>query len=308
MPAADDKARFERLIQRIEPGSRLLRAWSLTGGVTAQMASLEVERADGTTVKWVARRYGDVDPVQGDYVAVGEFKLLCALQVTGLPVPPPIAYDPPEDLFDPPTLVLGYLEGAPQFAAADVSAFMRQLAAQLAQIHRLDVTALNLAFLPRQAEVVSLRLRRRPQVFDESMGEGPIRAALDSVWPLASLNPPALLHGDFWPGNVLWQNNRIAAVIDWEDAAVGDPLADLANTRLELLWAFGAEAMRSFTREYEKVMPGIDARHLPYWDLCAALRPIDQIGDWGLDETVERMMRERHRVFVAEALRAIGAR
>jgi aminoglycoside phosphotransferase (APT) family kinase protein len=34
---------------------------------------------------------------------------------------------------------------------------------------------------------------------------------------------------------VLWRDGRIVAVIDWEDAQVGDPLADLANTRLELL-------------------------------------------------------------------------
>jgi aminoglycoside phosphotransferase (APT) family kinase protein len=36
-------------------------------------------------------------------------------------------------------------------------------------------------------------------------------------------------------------------VLDWEDAAIGDPLADVANVRLELLWARGIEAMEPFT-------------------------------------------------------------
>ena len=48
---------------------------------------------------------------------------------------------------------------------------------------------------------------------------------------------------------------RLVGVIDWEDAALGDPLADLANSRLEILWAFGDEAMERFTREYAVYAP-----------------------------------------------------
>ena len=39
-------------------------------------------------------------------------------------------------------------------------------------------------------------------------------------------------------------------MIDWEDAAIGDPLADLANARLEILWAYGWDAMTTFTARY----------------------------------------------------------
>jgi aminoglycoside phosphotransferase (APT) family kinase protein len=38
-----------------------------------------------------------------------------------------------------------------------------------------------------------------------------------------------LLHGDFWPGNALWRDGALVAILDWEDAAIGDPLADVAN-------------------------------------------------------------------------------
>ncbi len=34
-------------------------------------------------------------------------------------------------------------------------------------------------------------------------------------------------------------------------------------------------------------MTPIDFTHLPYWDLCAALRPVAQIVQWGLDDTTE---------------------
>lgn len=41
----------------------------------------------------------------------------------------------------------------------------------------------------------------------------------------------ALCHGDFHPGNILVSASR-AVAIDWIDASLGDPLADVARTRL----------------------------------------------------------------------------
>ena len=61
------------------------------------------------------------------------------------------------------------------------------------------------------------------------------------------LNRRVVLHGDYWPGNVLWQDGRLVAVIDWEDASLGDPLADLATARVELLCRYGDDAMERFT-------------------------------------------------------------
>ncbi|MEB8340204.1 phosphotransferase family protein [Streptomyces endophyticus] len=39
--------------------------------------------------------------------------------------------------------------------------------------------------------------------------------------------PPVLLHGDFRLGNVLYEGERAAAVVDWEIWSVGDPRIDL---------------------------------------------------------------------------------
>ncbi|MGT5522875.1 phosphotransferase family protein, partial [Escherichia coli] len=90
----------------------------------------------------------------------------------------------------------------------------------------------------------------------------------EAAWPFYQQNKSVLLHGDFWPGNVLWKDGQLVAVIDWEDAQIGDPLADLGNSRLEILWASGSEAMHSFTRHYQ-AMTDIDFSNLPYWDLFA---------------------------------------
>ena len=107
------------------------------------------------------------------------------------------------------------------------------------------------------------------------------------------------------PGNTLWRDGRLVAVIDWEDAAIGDPLADVGNTRLELLWALGAEAMDEFTRRYESAAPTVDLADLPHWDLRADRRLTPRIPEWGLDEVTQRSMREKREAYVARALESL---
>ena len=67
---------------------------------------------------------------------------------------------------------------------------------------------------------------------------------------------------------------------------MGNPLADLGNTRLEILWAYGLRAMTHFTEQY-KSRVDINFDHLPDWDLFAALRPASKLSTWGLDAATE---------------------
>lgn len=42
--------------------------------------------------------------------------------------------------------------------------------------------------------------------------------------------PPAAVHGDFWPGNILVRDGRVSGVVDWEHARTsGSPLCDPAR-------------------------------------------------------------------------------
>ncbi|HEX9135079.1 MAG TPA: aminoglycoside phosphotransferase family protein, partial [Ktedonobacteraceae bacterium] len=144
-----------------------------------------------------------------------------------------------------------------------------------------------------------------PTTVDESVDDRQIRDALASAWPFPQRNSSVLLHGDFWPGNILWKDGQLVAVIDWEDAALGDPLADVANSRLEILWAFGIDAMQRFTHQYQS-MTTIDFTNLPYWDLCAALRPASQFAAWAPDDITEKTMRERHSWFITQAFEKLS--
>ncbi len=307
---------FARLIRRIEPDSALLRTWPLTGGVSAHVTALEIEQPGGLRKRLVVRRHGEADLRRNEDVAADEFRLLHLLQATGVAAPAPYYLDRSGEFFPTPSIVLEYVEGQAEFAPTNLKDYLVQFATHLARIHQVQHTrdvhrhsvdhqapTVDLFFLPQQGEAYAAALANRPAVVDESLQEGRIRALLESVWPVPQRNPAALLHGDFWPGNTLWRDGRLAGVIDWEDAAVGDPLADLGNSRMEILWAFGLDAMEDFTQVYRSLTE-LDFTALPYWDLWAALRPASKIASWAGDATREASMRAGHRLFVGRAFDA----
>jgi len=294
------------VVDRLAPCSKLLRAWELKGGVSARVTVLEIERPGGQRQKMLVRQHGEVDLRLNPQIAADEFRLLQLLRVAGLATPEPYYFDQAGDIFSTPYIVIEYIEGKTEFTPADGAGLIPQFAAHLASIHALDCAQVDLSFLPDQAQRYTAKLRARPERLDETLDEGHMRDLLEAAWPFPQRNPSALLHGDFWPGNILWRDGQIVAVIDWEDATVGDPLEDLANSRLEMLWAFGLDAMRRFTNEYQALMP-IDFTNLPYWDLCAALRPASRIAEWAGDESNEKHMRTGHRLFINQAFEKLNS-
>lgn len=305
MTAAKEDKKFAQVMQKIDPRSKLLRTWELRGGVSAQMTVLEIELPDGQTQKMIVRQHGDVDLKFNPHIAADEFKLLQLLQSVGLVTPTPFYLDQSGEIFSKPYMVIEYIEGKTEFAPLNLPDLILQFATQLSSIHKVDCSKLDLSFLPAQEKIYARKLRERPAKVDQSLDEGHIRDTLEAVWPITQRNTSVLLHGDFWPGNILWKNGRLVAVIDWENAAFGDPLADVANSRLEILWAFGINAMQSFTDQYQ-AMTSIDFTNLPYWDLCAALRPAFKIAEWAADDIKEKTMREGHRWFITQAFEKLS--
>lgn len=289
-------AALDQVVSRIDSGWSLRRAWPITGGVSAQVTGIEVARPGRAPLKLIVRQHGAVDRAHNPHIARDEYRLLQIARSHGLAAPEPLYVDETGDLFEHPVIVIEFVEGETDFDPADRHGFLSQMAGELDRIHRVPASP-DLSFLP----AVGKGFGERPEVLDNAMSEGRIRDALEAAWPLPQMSRSVLLHGDFWPGNILWRDGQLAAVIDWEDARTGDPLSDLGNARLELLFALDEAAMREFTDLYLS-MTAIDATHLPYWDLCAALRPCSTLATWGLDAATEQRMRERHAQFVAGAL------
>ena len=113
----------------------------------------------------------------------------------------------------------------------------------------------------------------------------------------ASLSPcpfdgePVLLHGDFWPRNLLWQDGRVVAVLDWEDAACGDPLSDVACAHLELKYLFDDELVDLFLSTCAGHL-SIDPHRLALWQIYVASAGQHSMANWGLEPSRVAHMRQ----------------
>jgi aminoglycoside phosphotransferase (APT) family kinase protein len=297
-------------LSRFAPGARLLRSSPLRGGISARMSVLEYELEPGQVRQVVVREQAWGTLIERRQNLERELLTLRALRNFGLPAPLPYGLDLAGE---EPALLREYIEGEPDLSPIDLPAAMREMARVLRQIHGVKADEASLAFLPRRHDMTAQALATLPAELDASLGEARIRAALPPFarWPHA--NRSALAHGDFWPGNLLWRAGGIARVVDWEEAAVADPLFDLAIARLDIMFAFGPQAMETFTVAYQAAAD-LDFRALPHWDLNAALRPMHHLARWAESypappisrpDITESTMRSAHAQFVEQALASL---
>ena len=112
-----------------------------------------------------------------------------------------------------------------------------ELVSVLARLHRVDFRAVGLAEFGRAGGYVARQLARLSKQYKASRVEE--NADMDVIIPWLEANLPAsdascdascIVHGDYRSYNVIYAADapRIAAVLDWELATVGHPLADLA--------------------------------------------------------------------------------
>ncbi|MFC9975085.1 aminoglycoside phosphotransferase family protein [Spirillospora sp. NPDC127200] len=167
-------------------------------------------------------------------------RTLAALDL-GFRIPEPLADATAQGPDEPPFLLLSRVPGAPlEPGALDdpqvAGAVAAQYAALLAALAEAGADPAVRAALPRTPED---RWRRfaadvRAELFGMMSDAGRRRAerelaAAEGLPPLAG----AVVHGDLGPENVLWEDAgdgppRLAGVIDWDEAALGDPAEDLA--------------------------------------------------------------------------------
>jgi aminoglycoside phosphotransferase (APT) family kinase protein len=300
-PASFEQVR--KLVRSLRPEWRLVRTWPLAGALSAQVSGVEVELEDGRRRTLVLRQYGAANLTSDPHAADTEHRLLKLLSAAGLPVPRPYFADESCAFLPGPCLVQEFIDGKRVDDPPDLADFTGQLAAALAAVHTAGFAQADVPFLADVRDDLAHRLGTGSSGPDKFRRLSAARAALTDNWPPAQVNEPTVLHGDYWPGNVLWRDGRLVGVVDWEDALFGDPLADLSVTRLEIRWFYGAAAMSLLTRQYQELRPELDVTTLPLWDLRAALRacafPMDT---WGLPAEQVAAMRAARREFVASAL------
>lgn len=194
---------------------------------------------DGTS-RWIVRR-----PPLGHVLATAhdmarEYRVMAALQHTDVPVPTMYSLCQDDTVLGAPFYVMECVEGTPYRTAAELRelgpertrAISTDLIDTLAVLHAVDPTAVGLADFGRPDGFLERQVRRWKKQLDASHTRDLPLA--EELYALLAADVPAesamgIVHGDYRLDNVLTDpEDRLAAVIDWEMATLGDPLTDLA--------------------------------------------------------------------------------
>ena len=90
---------------------------------------------------------------------------------------------------------------------------------------------------------------------------------------------PVFSHTDFWPGNTMWRDDVLQAVVDWESPARGDREMDVAYCALDIRYLKMDRVADRFIQAYrEKTDEALP--NLAHWEAIALCRPMPDIAVW----------------------------
>ncbi|MER5917005.1 phosphotransferase family protein [Streptomyces sp. NPDC001982] len=211
-----------------------------------------VTGSDGRSVALRRPALDDTGTESTGSAAAREWRISEALAQRGFPVPRPVARCTDPSVTGARFSVVEWVDGR---AVGDAEAARRLTASAravvgeafvdtLARLHSYEVGELGLADWVRPRSYLQRQLRawRGPALDGLAASSLPVSRAdalaegLDSAAKLLSAEDPVpvrecVLHGDYRLDNVIVSDTgTVLSVVDWELAAVGDPLADLAYT------------------------------------------------------------------------------
>ena len=299
-------------MQEAIPGARVVGLRTLRGGLGGLTRAMRVRDGDDVARTVTLRTYAEKEWMTPERLE-REFRALELLERAGAPAPRPLARDATGERFGAPAMLQSYLPGRAVVAPVDQDQWLEELARGLASVHTISPRSWDLSFLPVEGE------DHARKEAGEAPGEGLAGDALaqsagevarEAVERIAWL-PHSLVHGDYWPGNVVMFRGRVAGVIDWPSVAVGDRRDDVATCRLDLTLMHGLGAADAFLAAYERAR-GEKLENVWLFDLLrgmSALAHLPRVEKWlqgyhdlGLTGVTPDLAVERCRGFLRAAL------
>jgi len=170
-----------------------------------------------------------------------EFRVLTALTDSDLPIATPYVLCDDNSIIGSMFYVMSYEPGdifwdpaLPEVEREQRPAYYRELVTTLARLHSFDYQAAGLSDFGKPGNYFSRQLDRWTRQYRASATQE--IAAMDTLIKWLDKNMPegdgdsTLIHGDYRLDNVIFHKDRpsIRAILDWELATIGHPLADLA--------------------------------------------------------------------------------
>jgi aminoglycoside phosphotransferase (APT) family kinase protein len=295
-----------------------------------------VERDEGE--RFVLRRPPRPPLPPSAHDMVREATVQQALRGAGARVPEILAVCEDESVLRVPFYVMGFVRGevvhaavpAPLDTPGERAGIATELVDALAEIHAVDWLAAGLEGFGKPTGYLERQVRRFSGLWEvNATRELPlvndVAAWLDANRPESG--EAAVVHGDYRLGNVMFEPAapaRLAAVLDWELATIGDPIADVGYllstwdesplaltpvTRLE-----GFPAREELAERYAE-RSGRSVRDLPWYEalalwksavFCEAIYGRYLRGERGEDDPFGRMLEQGVPALLAAAAARAG--
>ena len=273
-------ADLERLasvvIDAVAPGHRLVSVTPAKAAFTNSVQIVDTLSPAGSRLRLVVKRMTDEpDPER----ATADFHGLRIARKHGIPAPEPVLLDATGEVLGVPGIVTTFVEGTQNANPSDPTSWAKDIAELLLRIHDVrpdtderrniyDGNELALYFLSGE--------------YPERMAGHPlsdtIYGAIRELRVGLAADTPVFVHMDFWPGNILWEDGRISAVLDWDASGYGDRAIDVANFMMEMHLRGIREAAQPFLEYYEASSGPV--RNLGFWELASAARPLPDPSAW----------------------------
>ena len=175
-----------------------------------------------------------------------EARLLSALEPTPVRAPRVLAVGHDTEVIGAPFYVMEQIEGEVITTAMPAALdnppergrTAGELVAALVELHAVDWTAIGLEGFGKPTGYLERQLRRFNGLWEHNKTREVPEFEQVARWLADNLpeSPPAtVVHGDYRLGNVIMAPGspaRLAAILDWEMATIGDPLADVGYMML----------------------------------------------------------------------------
>ena len=178
----------------------------------------------------------------------------------GLLAPEPVACDETGAACGLPLLLMSWMPGEVVLQPRDMDDWLRQQAFMLLRLHHLPAQDFGWSWFSWA--------RPDPEVPDWSEVPQAWERAINIVAGPPPAAPECFIYRDYHPVNLLWQGERISAVVDWVNACRGPAAVDLAHCRGNLVALYGIEVAERFLRHYRQASDR-DCDEVAWWDLMS---------------------------------------
>lgn len=227
------------VLDKTSPGGRITHVRQIHGGVTAHIHSMTVKSPDGKVVRVILKSQKHPE-AWWPRAFEAEARAIEATHNNGIPGPRLVALS--KEL---PAVLMTKIPGKVHLSPVP-NRWIELIAKTLKAIH--DVPVSSVKGVRRYQQSTLLLDAAKIPAWTRHL------AAWERLIELSNQprpkSPFRFTHGDYHPGNIIWNGQLLNGVVDWQGATIGPPQRDLAHCRSNLGLLEGPDSADEFYAAY----------------------------------------------------------